>query len=444
MGVRLVDLLCVSSYPAILERLSDYFGPLDIQAVFVKSVEEFLSSLNEKECRVKVSIFSFNNGDDFNGLKKQVEILRTRDPRTQFMVLFDDGCGDGILNSVKELEFSHCFSFSELEQRASRLSYSVVQALRGRKGPIRLSELPPIENANCDLFYFLPLNRKFIPIVGEGGSLTPQKLDKLRDVKEIFVDLNDSAKFAKTAQNYPEPEVGLIRAAFLEVQNLHCQLVHRLTDQMMRCDPAELADLIERATKLVQDLVAKLSHRPDVWDMMSFSSRGFVCVLDRAPVTAVLAAHLGRQRGLEHLEDLIKGALFMDIGMLRVSQSTLLQLHQEGYQKLSKQKIAEYELHPQWSIDICSQNGVELSENVQRIIRETHQKVGTGRDISPAESVAKIEVPLESRLLNVAQAIDQAVLEGIDIHQARKVFESQLSAGETISENFLARGWGRL
>lgn len=347
------------------------------------------------------------------------------------------------IQKIKRRGASHCMRLPDFLSK-TRLEYIASQVIRAAYVPVKVNEFPQGSTLDFTLYHLMPLNQKFLSIAPRGTQLDGTRMQKLAPIGEVFVRRDEIERYRMYVEAHPDSTAqGLksrCRAQYLSLSHAHSQLMLMMTDAEEATTDREAKWLSNRCEIIAGELLKTLSGIGEAWDVVNNSSIGEVGSVDRAPTIAAYAGLLSFMTSIGDPKDMVMAALLSDVGMLELPPSLIKKLRDAGNtSQLSPEELAQYQQHPNMSIDFCEIKKVHLSDKVKETIQNSHEKIsGLG-----FPSGKRDKIPQEAMLLQFCEMIDLESM--IKMGQARKpikevrlkILDDLFHDQKTVSADFL-------
>ena len=310
----------------------------------------------------------------------------------------------------------------------SKLEFICTQVIRATYMPVKVSDLSTVRALGFDLYHLLPQRGKFVKFVFEGDRLTPEKLDKMRDVPEFYIHRSGALKYAewvgKEVDNSAKGLARRCRAQFLALYAGYNQLVFLLTDQSGHGSFKQGEELLKKCRDISGELMGALAAHGSAWDIVNNSVIGEFGSAERSPAVASYAALLALQSGLESIEEMMIAAMISELGILFVSPSATRKVRENRMDELSDEERHEFENYPLKSLNLVLDRKLQIEEKLRNLVLTMHLRVdGKGYPRTGSSGGPK-KMTLASQFLNLAYELDRQSL--VRLGQARVNPESVL------------------
>jgi len=275
--------------------------------------------------------------------------------------------------------------------------------------PVSLEKLKADDAAPFPLFLFLRRNNKFIPIRLPGDALGLQKyelfLQKQHNelwVPNNFQDIyNTYLQYAQrngaTVQTLadvvnepagasvvekPKSEEAAIVADALNDEELSqeekAEVLSNISQDMMRAlnqittrGEDARAEGLRHCKEIADEILGVASQNSNIYDEI-LALRNSQEEIEHSVLVGTMAAMFGMSLGYSDetlLADLTVGAIFHDIGLVKVSPGVMA----KPELKWTPEERKEYQRHIEASVDILKESGAEFHPRVYRMISEHHE-----------------------------------------------------------------------
>jgi len=288
-----------------------------------------------------------------------------------------------------------------------------VKADKSQMFPVSLDKLKADDGAPFPLFLFLKRNNKFIPIRLPGDAIGMQKYEHFlqRKHNELWVPNNfqeiyntylqyterngsavpglgdvvareSSGSGATSAPEKEKSEEASIVGDALNDEELtqteKAEVLSNISQDMMRAlnqittrGEEARAEGLRHCKEIADEILNVAAQNSNIYDEI-LALRNSQEEIEHSVLVGTMAAMFGMSIGYADeslLADLTVGAIFHDIGLVKVAPGVMAK-HE---QKWSADERKEYERHIEASIDILKESGAEFHPRVYRMILEHHE-----------------------------------------------------------------------
>ncbi len=254
---------------------------------------------------------------------------------------------------------------------------------------VKLIDIGPDSRLEFDTYVFLPLNHKHIKFSAAGDILEKERSERLRqhDVGSLYVLAEELSKFYE----YTAARLQAIAGdATLSLTERTERLEHAVRGLV-----GELFTSTETSTEDAQRIVSDCQNVVRTYITNTASGNLYEKILtvndtstdtySHAANVSTYAALFAVALGVEHVEDLALAGLLHDIGLAHVADE-------------------ELEPHPEMALEIIRKRKLVLSELVEQIILQHHEKFdGSGYP----RGLRGVEICIEAQILSLADRIDE-------------------------------------
>ncbi len=440
-----IDFLAIASESDIKKRCEEISAEFGYSYVNVDNVDQFA----EKEAEFAEVTFILVSAEKVQidaEIAGMVQVIRQIAPDAYILVAIDSKLDPKVAVFVKKSGANAVFVGTEL-RHTSKLEFVASQKIQSSFLPIKVNEIILDSVIDCPLYHLMPLNRKYLPIIRANEPINAKKLEKLKEVGEIYVRREHISHFQKYSEKFMDKSAaglsGRCRAQFLSLFGSYVDLILMISDQSESTSFKEGAALYERCERLASDLMNTLGAVGDAWSIINNSSIGQFGSVERAPSIAAYAGLLSLNSGIGVPTQVMTATFMSDIGMIELSPKTTKKIRKgEAIDSLSAEEQQAYRNHPIASLEKALSRKLQIPEDVKNTILCTHERV----DMKGFPKRPRPEkIPLEAMLVQISQEIDQATLirlnaERPKIQDVKKtIFEQHYAAGNVYSLLFLEK-----
>lgn len=440
-----IDFLAIASEPDIRKRCEEISAEFGYTYTAVDSVDQFA----EKETEfadVTFILISAEKVEVDAEIAGMIQVVKQISPEAFILVGISSKLDPKVAVFVKKSGANAVFIGSELRY-TSKLEFVASQKIQSSYLPVKVNEIILDSVIDCPLFHLMPLNRKYLPIIRANETITAKKIEKLKEVGEIYIRRENIANFQKYSEKFMDKSAaglsGRCRAQFLSLFGSYVDLILLISDQSESTSFKEGAAIYERCERLASDLMNTLGAVGDAWSIINNSSIGQFNSLERAPSIAAYAGLLSLNTGIGVPTQIMAATFISDIGMIDLSPKTTRKIRKgEAIDALSAEEQQAYRNHPVASLEKALSRKLQIPEEVKNTILCTHERV----DMKGFPKKPRPEkIPLEAMLIQICQEIDQASLirlnaERPKIEDVKKtIFNKHYSEGNVYSLLFLEK-----
>lgn len=288
-----------------------------------------------------------------------------------------------------------------------------MKADKSKMFPVALTKLKAEDGAPFPLFLFLRRNDRFVPIRLPGDPIGSRKYElflqkqhgelwvpnNFQDIYQTYLEYQERTgnppqtpeKAAAGATAEPAPaaksEEAAIVADALEDEELtseeKAEVLSAVSQDMMRAlnqittrGKEARAEGLKRCKEIADEILTVAAKNSNIYDEI-LALRNSQEDIEHSVLVGTMAAMFGMAIGYTEealLADLTVGAIFHDIGLVRVKPDVLAK--PEG--KWSPEDRREYEKHVEASAEILRESGAEFHPRVLRMILEHHERYDGG------------------------------------------------------------------
>lgn len=319
----------------------------------------------------------------------------------------------------------------------SKIDFYLNYVLNNTWVPVKAWDFVVDTTPDFNVFHYIPYKNKYFPLIF--GSISDKKLEKMKEVGEIYIHREDLASYNKyITENQSAGSDAMVRrcrAKYIQFYDAYVELLYQLSDESKHYTFEEGKKILENVLNLAKELIQVLSAVGDpslVVDNMSFELDG---PLSRIPAVAAYAGVWSMMMNTkESPEEVMLATLVSDLGLLKLSPNSF-----GKNKKITKEDEDVFENHPQISINTVLERKLPINEGVKSIIMYSH---GFELKSSERNKLKKDKMPLASQIIMVATMYDKKmqIQEGCDRPRASKVKAElllELSKNENIKQTTL-------
>lgn len=314
---------------------------------------------------------------------------------------------------------------------------------------VSVKELEPNTKVDFSISIYLPMNKKHVKVVKEGGSIQENQLQKFKDhnVTSLEVEERDLSKFLQYSETHlkkTKSQENLNLAQWekfrLDVRELFQSLISEGAG-----DFQQGKTLMQSCQKIISDYVPLKSNMCMNDKMASLQDQNDDSVYGHCGRVATIAAILSHELKIGKPEDLAIAGLFHDLGKVTLPPDLLT----KRYSKMSPDERKVYNVFPEESLRILQEKKLVLNDKIRDIIlQQCERPDGSGfpsnlpaHKIDPAAQVLCLANELDERLqvrsgkkrlqtIEVLNEIENARAVALDIILAAKKLFNQTSNGK--------------
>lgn len=446
----MIDFLSIAKGKDVLERCEEISREFGYVYRNVPSVDVFA----ERESEFQEVTFILISADDVkveSEIAGMVQVVKQMVPEAYVLVLIDSKLDPSAAVFVKKSGANVVLLANEIKM-TSKLEFIASQKIKSSFLPVKVNEMVVDTAIDCALYHLMPLNRKFLPVIRAREKITPERLEKLKSVGEVYVRRDDVEIYQKYANQFEDKSAtGLTRrcrAQFLTLLKAYVDLILLISDQSEHASFKEGASLYEKCEQLSGQLMTTLGSVGNAWDVINNSAIGEFGSLERSPAIAAYAGLLSLHGQVGDPTKVMTAVLIADLAMLDLSPQMTRKLRRgESIETLHAEDRQAFQNHPVSSLNKALSRKLQIPDEVKNIILCSHERVD--QKGFPSRPRAD-KIPQESMLIQISEMIDRASL--IRLGQTRpqicdikkQIFEEQAKEGKAFSLLFLEKIRGPL
>lgn len=399
------EVICIGFDEKANARVRSATQFLDIPLEFVPSSADLFDRAEDLYPRfLLVSALQIEAIESISG---EVQTLRQFFPETFILVVVQKKLSSADAAFIKKSGCNYVLFENEF-LTTIRLEYVLLQTVKAAYVPLKASDFKVGAEVDFLVYTIMPLNKKFLPVLQPGSTISTGRMDKINNVGELYIKRADIEKFAQFLKKYEDKSAnGLIsrcRAQFHSVAYAHASLLFTLTDQAEGSSYERGKELLGKCLELSKDLLTTLAVVPEPWSVLDQSTFGMIGGPDRSMMIAAMAALSSFNIDKGNPEDVMLAGLFCDLGLLDLSHEAIGKIDTEqGRIQLSTEDDSVFKKHPILSLNRLMERKMQISEQVKEIILCTHERgnrKGFPRQVSPEK------IPVEASLIHFHEKVD--------------------------------------
>lgn len=424
--MKRVEFAFIGTSEIILKRCQSICETYDYGFDHCASVD----SLFEKELTFsKTQFFVLSALDTHNNseIAGMVQILKQTSPDSFCVICVDSKIAPASLEFIKKSGANLLLIESEISSTC-KLEFAASQMISSAYLPIKVSELAIDTIINLDLYFILPLNKKFLPFIRKNTLVNQERLLLLKEMTELYIKREDLELWMEyTRLNENKTAMSLsrrCRAQFLSLSIIFCDLVLAVSDRSEYTSFTNGKILYQKCQELSSDLLTTLSALGNAWEVVDQSAINSISPIERSPAIACYAGLLSLGSGFGDPQEVMISALMADIGLLEVGPKLLKQINDNDFANLHPEDKGIYQNHPTASLNQLLSRKVPVPEKMKAIILNSHENFNQkGFPNHPRPD----KIPPESFILQMCEMIDRKSLirfgeEKLGIEEVKKRF----------------------
>jgi hypothetical protein len=258
----------------------------------------------------------------------------------------------------------------------SKLEFFAFQSVRSDYRPVKSGDLIEGTSLTFNIYHFLPQNRKYLPVVHKNIKLEEKRIKKMREVGDVYIKRNDiPAYFKYMDSNEDASAKGMIRrcrAQFLTLSHSYIDLVITLTEQTDNPSFEEGKKVLQVCLDMSANLLNSLMTVGNIQDIVESPQEGDFGSIERSVDRAAMAGFFSLMGSLGKPEEVMLGALLMDIGIISLSPMVLKKARLNLKDTFLPEELNEYQMHPQRSLNYALSRKLQLSNATKDAILNHH------------------------------------------------------------------------
>jgi response regulator RpfG family c-di-GMP phosphodiesterase len=400
------DFLLVANEQSWIDRCADISTEFGFSFKSVNSIDAY----SEQEAEIKDPSFVLISADkveEDSEIAGMVQVVRQMAPSSFILVVISSKLNPSVAAFVKKSGANAVLMENEFFM-TSKVEFISSQKIKSSFLPVKAQELILGMAIPFPLFHLMPLNRKFLPVIRPGDVLTPDRLEKLKQVSEIYVKRADIDEYQKYISSQIDKSAeGLTkrcRAQFLSLFSSYVDLVLLVSDQSESSSFKLGSELYLKCNKLSSELMTTLGATGNAWSVINNSSIGDFGSLQRAPAVAAYSGLLSLHAGIGQPVEIMIASLLSDVGLLELNPAITKKLRKkEPLESLHPEDQNEFKDHPNKSLKLVLARKLSLPENVKNMILMSHERIdkkGFPNQVLPEK------ISLETMVLQMSEILD--------------------------------------
>lgn len=398
-----------ASEPSIAQRFSLLAQNLDAEAICFNS-EDDITEKSDLAQACPIFFLSGLSAKKDSELASLVQLVKFASPDCWLAVIVEKKIKPETMEFLKK-SGANFILLEEDFVGSSKPEFAASLKLHGSWIPVKGSELKLGTSSPADLFYFMPLNRKFVPFMSKGQLIDESKHQKMLKAEELYIKRDQNDLFNEYIKiNTDESAAGLASRCRRQYQSMTVafkDLVLLLSDQSEGASFLKGKELYDRCHRLADDFMTSLGSVGEAWAVVNNAGFDDLTPVDRSPAIAATAGLISLMSGIGDSTEVFLAALFSDIGLLEVSPNIIMSWKNGNLDKLTGADRTQYESHPNLSVNRILSRKIPLPEKIKQIVLYTHERCDQKGFPSRPAIIEKI-LP-ESQLIQLAEMMDSSL-----------------------------------
>ncbi len=358
----------------------------------------------------RLIVAEFTDGGTPIAVSEIAQLVRFTQPDAFLLCITGDTVNKTEADFARKSGVNYLLMASEIIGTA-KLEFICLQTLHSRYFPIKATDLIAGTELPFDLYHLLPMRKKFLKAGFEGQELSQEKLTKLSEAGEFYIDRASAIRFKdyirKTTDRSPGGIATLCRSQFLALQGQSLDLLFQLSAQAENASVGEGQELLKKCGDLCSELLSVLAEHGKPWEIVNNSTVGTFGSVERAPAIAAYTGFFGFLTDLPDTGQLMVSALLAELGLLLLPPGILKKLRNGSEASLTEEEKKIYRTYPLRSVEVCLNRKLSLPEKQRNLIQSTHERLdGSGFP----QGLAARKIPAGSLAIGFARLFDQQTL----------------------------------
>jgi hypothetical protein len=318
----------------------------------------------------------------------------------------------------------------------AKLDFFAFQSVRSEYRPVKSGDFIEGSSLNFVVYHFLPQNRKYLPVVHKNTKLEEKRIKKMSEVGDVYIKRSDIPEYFKYLNtNEDSSAKGLIRrcrAEFLKLSHSYIDLVISLTEQTDTPSFDEGKKVLQNCLDMSASLLNSLMTVGQIQDIIGSPQEGDFGSVDRAVDRAAMAGFFSMMADLGKPEDVMLGALLMDIGLIGVHPMVLKKIRLNLFDSFSPEELKDYQQHPQRGLNYALSRKLQIPNTVKDAILYHH----TIPNNKGFPILAPEKLGVEPQMLRFCQILDEQMMVylGRPKPQFKEVFQAMMKSASDFTE----------
>ncbi len=246
--MRKIDLLLIGTELGTIRRAEDIsaeFGYAFYQLPSVDAYSDKVDALGEPT----LILLSAETVEKENDIAGMVQVIKQFATESYVIVAINSKLDPKVAVFVKKSGADVVLLGTEVRE-TSKLEFLISQKIKSSYMPVKVNEVVVNTTLECSLFHLMPLNKKFMPVIHANDNVTAERLDRLKEIGEIYVRRDDVDKFRKYTNQFDDKSAASLsrrcRAQFMSLVKSYTELVTLITDQSEFASYKEGAELYNK------------------------------------------------------------------------------------------------------------------------------------------------------------------------------------------------------
>jgi response regulator RpfG family c-di-GMP phosphodiesterase len=431
--IQTIDVVLVSKDTRYIARTQMMTSEFNYSFQLVNNIDELSEKYEGTQIHfLVVSTEEAANQDEAVGI---VQVAKHTSPDSFIMVVLSGKVDSSSMTWIRKSGADVVVLDHEFFDN-SKLDFFAFQSVRSEYRPVKSGDFIEGSCLNFVVYHLLPQNRKYLPVVHRDTKLEEKRIKKMREVGDVYIKRGDIPEYFKYLNTQEDSSAkGLIRrcrAQFLTLSHSYIDLVISLTEQTETPSFEEGKKVLQNCLDMSSNLLNSLMTVGQVQEIVESPQEGDFGSVERAVDRAAMAGFFSMMGSLGKPEEIMLGALLMDIGIIGASPLILKKMRLNILDALSPEELKEYQLHPQRGLNYALSRKLQLSNATKEAILYHHTNTNNqGFPVIPSEKLG-----VEPQMLRFCQLLDEQMMVclGRPKPQFKDIFISMMKEASDFSQ----------
>ena len=285
---------------------------------------------------------------------------------------------------------------------------------------VRVFDIQGEDELGFDAYAYLPMNKRYIKITGEGKKISNDKMTKIskRQITAVHIDVKDLDKFNAYTAKKMLNQGGSATEREEKLREYVRGFFTDLFDSSVEADFDNGRELVKNVQGVISNYITKGSGGD--WYKRLLSAIGESDdSYSHASNVSTFAAMFALATGHPHPEDLAMAGMFHDLGLAKVP----VELQNKKFEEMTEEEKKVYQAHPEQSCNLVKGKRLIMTENVEKAIMQHHEQ-WSGRGFP--KNLQTDRIFPDAQILSLADQFDELT----HIEEGKK----RLTPGEALDE----------
>lgn len=397
------ELLLITQSTSITQRVKTVCDNFGYQFKIAPKPDDVAEKF--ENAKIKFIVLDSSTAENQNDVVGQLQGIKYFFPELPILVIFPKRFDKNTLPWIRKSGANYVMSEGDFLE-LPRFDFFVNQLIGSEYLAVKHGDFEKGTSIEIPLYYFMPVNEKFLPIIPAGTILDESRLDKVRKIGEVYIRRADVDAYNQYMQaNQSKSAEGLARRCrlqFNEFRSAYLNFINHITEEAENPSYEEGKKLLDLTLKMSRELITMMMSASSVFEIINQSVEGEYNSVDRAPERAAIVGFITVMASIGDTERAMLAALLADVGLLNLPVDHLNHFRVAGYTNLPEPIKKLYEQHPQFSINVVAQKKINLEPPIRDAILYSHSK----QDETGFPIVRPGRIGVEAQLIHFVQLLD--------------------------------------